>query len=133
MILAFALLLAVAPEQAIRQVLNAQVAAWNRGDIPAFMSGYEDAATTTFVGSAVTKGFQPVLENYRKRYPTREKMGVLTFSDLEIRMLGSDHAAVLGRFHLKRTAEGGGDANGIFTLVFRNTDKGWKIIVDHTS
>lgn len=133
MILALALLLAVSPEQAIRQVLDTQVAAWNRGDIPAFMSGYENAPTTTFIGAAVTRGYQPVLENYKKRYPTREKMGMLTFSDIEIRMLGSDHASVIGRFHLKRTAEGGGDAKGIFTLLFRNTPGGWKIILDHTS
>ena len=33
-------LFAAPPEAQIRQVLDDQVAAWNRGDIPGFMQGY---------------------------------------------------------------------------------------------
>ena len=47
-------LLAATPEQQIRQVLDDQVAAWNRGDIPAFMDGYDKSDATTFVSSTVT-------------------------------------------------------------------------------
>jgi ketosteroid isomerase-like protein len=126
-------LLAAAPEQLIRQVLDDQVAAWNRGDIPAFMDGYDKSESTTFVSATVTKGHAQVLANYLKKYPTREKMGTLRFTDLEIRMLGSEYATVLGRFHLARTAEGGGEASGIFTLIFHRTPQGWKVILDHTS
>jgi ketosteroid isomerase-like protein len=60
-------------------------------------------------------------------------MGTLDFSGLEIKMLGSDYATVLGRFHLKRNAAGGGDANGVFTLLFQKTKAGWRVIQDHTS
>jgi len=126
-------LLAAAPDQDIRRVLDDQVAAWNRGDIPAFMQGYEQSDSTTFVGAAITKGRAQVLANYLKRYPTREKMGTLRFSEIEIRMLGSDYASVLGRFHLDRTVEAGGEAAGIFTLIFHRTGSGWKVILDHTS
>jgi hypothetical protein len=49
-------LIAASPEQAIRHVLDDQVAAWNRGDIPGFMEGYDKSESTTFVGSAITKG-----------------------------------------------------------------------------
>jgi hypothetical protein len=107
-----------APEQEIRSVLDAQVAAWNRGDIPAFMEGYDKSESTTFVGGAITKGHAQVLANYLKRYPTHEKMGILRFSDLEMRMLGTDYASVIGRFHLDRAADAGGEAAGIFTLLF---------------
>ncbi len=130
--LLFLALMAASPEQSIRQVLETQQDAWNRGDVDAFMSGYEASDKTTFVGSAITRGYQPVLESYRKRYPTKEKMGQLTFSDLEIQMLGSDYASVLGRWKLARTADGGGDISGIYTLLFRKTANGWKIILDHT-
>jgi ketosteroid isomerase-like protein len=126
-------LLAAAPEQQIRQVLDDQVAAWNRGDIPAFMDGYDKSESTTFISATVTKGHAQVLANYLKRYPTREKMGVLRFSDLEIKLLGADYASVIGRFHLDRPAEAGGEASGIFTLVFHRTAQGWKVILDHTS
>ena len=124
---------AAGPEQAIRKVLDDQVLAWNRGDVRAFMEGYEAAATTTFAGAEITRGHGAVLERYIKRYPTRANMGTLRFSDLEIRMLGKDYASVLGRFHLDRTKEAGGEASGIFTLLFRRTSKGWKVILDHTS
>ena len=126
-------LAAAPPEAQIRKVLDDQVLAWNRGDIPAFMDGYDKSAATTFVGKDVTKGHAQVLESYIKRYPTREKMGTLKFSDLEFRMLGEDYASVLGRFHLDRSADAGGEASGIFTLVFHKTSAGWKVILDHTS
>src|SRR5579864_1646443 len=105
-------LLAASPEQDIRRVLDDQVAAWNRGDIPGFMEGYDKSDSTTFVSSTITKGHAEVLANYRKRYPTPEKMGTLRFSDLEIRSLGSDYASVIGRFHLDRSADAGGEASG---------------------
>ena len=125
-------LMAASPEQDIRRVLSDQVAAWNRGDIPGFMEGYDKSESTTFVGATITKGHAAVLENYRKRYPTPEKMGALRFSDLEIRLLGSDYASVIGRFHLDRSAQAGGESSGIFTLLFHKTGKGWKVILDHT-
>ena len=124
---------AAAPEQAIRQVLETQQAAWNRGDVDAFMAGYEASDATTFVGAAITRGYKPVLESYRRRYPTKEKMGALAFSDLEIKMLGADYASVLGRWKLERAADAGGNVSGIYTLLFRKTASGWKIILDHTS
>ena len=126
-------LIAASPDQDIRRVLDDQVLAWNRGDIPGFMEGYDKSTSTTFISSTITKGHAEVLANYRKRYPTAEKMGTLRFSDLEIRPLGSDYASVIGRFHLERAAAAGGDASGIFTLLFHKTGQGWKVILDHTS
>jgi len=120
-------------EDAVRDVLAAQQTSWNRGDVDAFMSGYESSDATTFVGATITRGYRQVLENYRRRYPTKEKMGRLTFSAIEVTPLGAEFASVIGRFHLDRTAEAGGPANGVFTLLFRKTASGWKIILDHTS
>jgi ketosteroid isomerase-like protein len=120
-------------EDAVRTVLAAQQTAWDRGDVDAFMSGYESSDATTFVGATITRGYRQVLENYRHRYPTKEKMGRLTFSSIEVTPLGAEFASVIGKFHLDRTAEAGGPANGIFTLLFRKTASGWKIILDHTS
>ena len=118
---------------AIRAVLEAQQAAWNRGDVEGFMSGYDASDSTTFVGSTITRGYRQVLKNYRRRYPTKEKMGQLTFSGIEIMPLGTEYASVLGKWHLDRPRAAGGEAGGIFTLLFRKTETGWKIILDHTS
>ena len=85
-------------EAAVRAVLDEQVRAWNQGDLSAFVKTY--SAETLFVGKEVTRGNAGVLERYKRNYPTREKMGTLQFSDIEVRLLGRDFASVLGRFHL---------------------------------
>jgi len=118
----------------VRSMLKNSEAAWNRGDLAAFASDYEDAPTTTFVGREVTRGgVDAILARYQRSYPTADARGVLTFSEIEVRPLGEGYALALGRFALKRTAAGGGDAAGRFSLVLRRTSKGWKIIHDHSS
>jgi ketosteroid isomerase-like protein len=128
-------------EAAIRGVLNAQVAAWNRGDIVTFMQGYRDSPTTTFVGKTIAHGYANILARYQKIYAAKDKMGQLTFTDLDGRQLDAHFATVTGHFHLTRSADNGGNAEGIFSLVFEKsaektagkTGSGWKIILDHTS
>ena len=116
---------------AIRKVMDEQTAAWNRGDIDGFMQGYWNSPNMTFVsGNNVTKGWQPTLERYKKSYNSREKMGVLSFTDLEITVTGKDSAVVLGRFTLVREKD---KPTGMFTLNFRKFKEGWRIIIDHTS
>ncbi len=115
----------------IRAVLDAQVAAWNRGDIEGFMDWYWRSDETVFVsGDTVTHGWQTVLDRYKKGYSTREKMGTLTFSDLEIKLISKDAAVATGRWQLTRT---GDSPHGRFTLIFRKTRQGWRIVHDHTS
>lgn len=116
-----------------RAMRDAEVA-WNRGDLAAFAAWYEDAPQTTFIGKEVTRGgVQAILDRYRRGYSTPEKMGKLTYSEMEVRPLGADYALMTGKFELKRTAAGGGDASGRFTLIWKKTAHGWKIIHDHTS
>jgi ketosteroid isomerase-like protein len=126
-------------EAAIRAALEAQVAAWNRADIPAFMQTYENSPETTFIGAHLRKGYGPILERYKENYTTAEQMGVLTFKDLDIRLLPSscgaaEFAVVTGTFHLERSAKGEAKKDdGIFSLVWRKGPQGWKILLDHTS
>ena len=120
-------------EAAIAAVLTEQTAAWNRGDLEAFTSTYENSPRITFLGKTFNRGYSEVLARYKKSYGTREAMGKLRFELVETRMLGADHAMVLGKFFLTRTAAGGGDATGQFTLVLKKTEQGWKIVHDHTS
>jgi uncharacterized protein (TIGR02246 family) len=118
---------------AIRQVLADQQSSWNQGDVVSFMHGYDDSPQTTFMGKTIQHGYQMILARYQRNYGSREAMGQLVFSDLDIRMLGDDHAVVTGHFHLTRSQNGGGDASGLFSLVFEKKPAGWKIILDHTS
>jgi uncharacterized protein (TIGR02246 family) len=118
----------------VRALLKNSEAAWNRGDLPAFASYYEDSPETTFIGREVTRGgTQAILERYRRNYPNRDAMGELSFSELEVRTLAADVALATGKFELKRTVAAGGDTSGRFTLILRKSAAGWKIIHDHTS
>ena len=123
-----------AQDAEIRTILKDSEAAWNRGDLVTFASYYEDSADTTFIGREVTRGgTKAILDRYRRGYPTPDAMGTLTFSEILVRPLARGVALACGRYQLKRSAAGGGDASGRFTLILRRTHAGWKIIHDHSS
>ena len=119
-------------QAAIRQVLDKQVAAWNRQDLEGFMQGYWHSPELTFFsGVAVYRGWDAALERYRKAYQSEgRQMGKLAFSALQIESLGRAAALVRGSFHLNMPD--GKQPHGIFTLVFRKFPEGWRIIHDHT-
>lgn len=115
----------------ISAVLKMQQDAWNRGDIDAFMNGYSRSDETLFVsGDDVTRGWQKVLDRYKKKYSDRAEMGTLTFSNLEITPLSNDSAVALGSWKLNRAND---QPRGRFTLIFRRFPEGWRIVHDHTS
>jgi uncharacterized protein (TIGR02246 family) len=118
-------------EDQVKAVLNKQVAAWNKGDTDAFLDGY--ASDTVFVGEKMTRGVEDLKKRYQEHYPTRDAMGKLSFFDLEIHPMGKDYAYVIGRWQLERTQQGGGNTNGVYSLIFKRTAIGWKIVLDHTN
>lgn len=116
---------------AIKRVLAGQAAAWNQGDIPGFMGGYWRSKYTEFENdSGIFQGWDDVLKRYENAYPTRAAMGQLTFSGLEIHILCRNSAYVIGKYRLDREKD---HPEGVFTLIFRKFDDGWKIVNDHTT
>ena len=118
-------------ESQIRAVLNTQVDAWNRGDIPAFVTTY--APDCIFVGKQIVHGRSQVQARYEKDYPTHDAMGHLSFSALEVHFMAGDLAIVTGEWHLERSATSGNSIGGVFSLVFQRRDNEWKIALDHSS
>jgi ketosteroid isomerase-like protein len=119
--------------QEIRSVLDKQTADWNRGDIEAFAKGYKNSPDILFMGSPIDKGYSAMVARYHKIFSTPEKMGVLSFTELEIQPLDERFVTVTGHFHLERTVAGGGNADGYYLLVMEKTVEGWKIIRDATT
>jgi ketosteroid isomerase-like protein len=118
-------------EEQIKLVMKFQESAWNRGDIPSYMKGYWNSDSLLFIGSkGPTYGYTKTLTNYLKSYPTRDKMGQLTFDFVKIEILSNTQAFVVGKWHLKRKDD---DVGGHFTLLWRKIDGEWKIVVDHSS
>lgn len=119
-------------EKDIRQVLDDQAIAWNKGDLIGFMKGYWKSKDLTFVsGKDATRGWDETLERYKKHYQAEGKeMGKLTFSDVDVRVLANGVALVTGKWELKLSKE---TVGGRYSLVLRKFDEGWRIVHDHTS
>jgi len=116
----------------IQLVMTAQVQAWNNGNIEEYMAGYYHSDSLRFAsGGTVLYGWESTLDRYKKGYPDKSTMGVLTFSDVDITIISENAALVFGKWQLER--ENKTNTSGLFTLIFRRTNLGWRIIHDHTS
>lgn len=125
---------AATPEEAaIRAELNAQVTAWNRGDLKGYMQGYwQSPELTFFAGDKESTGWEAAYQRYRAAYAGKDReMGKLTFTNLRVERLGGEAAFVRGRWQL--TMKDGKQRSGLFTVVLRKFDDGWRIIHDHSS
>ncbi len=115
----------------IRRVLDSQSAAWNSGDIDGYMNGYWQSDSLLFTsGGNITRGFDSTKAKYKRKYNSKEAMGTLAFSAMEINELEENSAWVLGKWRLERATD---SPHGIFTLVLKKISGVWKIIHDHTS
>lgn len=118
-------------KQTVLSILDKQTKAWNNGDLDQFMIGYWNNDSLMYIGkNGVTYGYKPTLENYKKNYSSREKMGQLKFTILHTIRLSKEIIQVIGKWHLTRTV---GDAGGHFTLIFKKMNGEWVIISDHSS
>ncbi|NEU08712.1 DUF4440 domain-containing protein [Flavihumibacter sp. R14] len=115
----------------ILNILETQRVSWNKGDLEAYMETYWKSDSLLFVGKNGPKfGWQTTLDNYRKSYPDKVAMGILSFDVQQIRFLSETDAFVLGAWHLKREKD---SPEGYFTLLMKKLNGQWKIISDHSS
>ena len=114
----------------IQSILDHQKQSWNEGNIDGFMAYYWQSEDFTFQsGNKRLQGWNELLAMYQKNY-SGENMGKLDFTDIEINVLSNEIAYVLGRWNVT-TKES--FKVGLFTLIFKKFDEGWRIIVDHSS
>ncbi|HLL25827.1 MAG TPA: nuclear transport factor 2 family protein [Kofleriaceae bacterium] len=121
-----------ADRDAVKAVLDAQVTAWNAGDLDAYMAGYAKAAWLVFTsGGRIRRGWQATFDAYQQKYARDPaQMGKLVFEVLSIDPVGADGAVVLGNWTLTNSPS---DGRGVFTVVLERRVDGWKVIHDHTS
>ena len=116
---------------AIARVLQTQQEAWNRADIDAYMQGYWQSDSLTFVGkSGLTYGWNKTLSNYRKSFPDAAAMGRLNFTILKTELLSPAQAYTIGKWHVTRS---GGNIQGHFTLLWKKLNGNWVIVSDHST
>jgi ketosteroid isomerase-like protein len=115
----------------VAAVIDAQAAAWNRGDIAGYMEGYWNSDSLLFTsGGSIRRGWNETFEKYKASYDTPAKMGTLKFTNLEFHLPSPGAAWVFGRWELERAGDRPG---GVFTLILKKFPGGWKIVHDHTS
>jgi uncharacterized protein (TIGR02246 family) len=119
-------------DPAVRAVLTAQQAAWNRGDLDGFMAGYARSPELVFTsGGKIRRGYAETYAKYKAKYGgDHAGMGHLEFDIVTVQSLGTDGAIVLGRWRLTETPNAG---SGVFSVALERTDAGWRIVHDHTS
>jgi len=114
----------------IIDLMEKQELAWNAGDIEGFMKYYWKDDSLKFIGSkGITYGWQPTLDNYKKNYPDKAAMGVLTFEIKTNEELSKTSVFIIGKWSLKKEKSLG----GYFTLLWKKIKGEWVIVVDHTS
>ena len=114
----------------IQSILDHQKQSWNEGNIDGFMAYYWQSEDFTFQsGNKRLQGWNELLAMYQKNY-SGENMGKLDFTDIEINVLSNEVAYVLGSWNVT-TKES--FKEGLFTLIFKQFEEGWRIIVDHSS
>ena len=113
----------------IKQVLDLQLTAWNKGDKQAFMQGYWNSEQLRFSSKGGTQyGWNNVLDMYNRSFPNREAMGTLHFKLDTIYTNRYPIIQVNGIFTLNRTDT----LSGPFSLFFEKIEEQWKITEDHT-
>jgi uncharacterized protein (TIGR02246 family) len=128
--------LTTADADAVRREIDAMfarsAAAWNRGDLDAFVSDYEPDAHTTYVGrSGFLHGVDAIRRAYAPRFAPGGVRDSLSFERLEVDASARDLAWAGAYYVLSR-----GDsvvARGPTTLVLRRAGGRWRIIHDHSS
>jgi ketosteroid isomerase-like protein len=121
-----------ADRAAVKAVLEAQMTAWNAGDIDGYMAGYAKIDGLVFTsGGKIRRGFQQTHDAFKNKYAKDPSaMGHLVFEILSIDPVGADGAVVLGNWVLTNSPS---DGRGVFSVILERRPEGWKVIHDHTS
>ncbi len=110
------------------KVLLAQETAWNDGDLDGYLSHYKDAPDTQAILGTAARGLDTIRNAFRQNFPSRDGMGKLENSEVEVRALGENFTLITGNYHLTRSKKAGGDATGTFTEILEKTAAGWQVI-----
>ena len=115
---------------AILDAMETSRQGWNKGDFESYMQVYWPSDSLCFMGlDNLTYGWQNTLDNYRKGYPTEAHRGILTYHFKSFKQIAEGCVLVIGSFHLQREI---GNAEGNFSLIWKEIDGQWQIVLDHT-
>ena len=114
----------------VKALIDAQTAAWNRGDIAGFCAPYaEDCVFLSPTG--VTRGRQIVQERYTKKYgAAKDTMGQLALEILDARATATTVSLAM-KWSLRWSAAlNKPPAAGLTLIVWQRLPAGWRLMQD---
>jgi len=115
------------------KIILAQQAAWNKGDLDGYLSHYKDSPDTQAVLANLVRGVDNIRSAYKQNFPSKDSMGEIEDTDIEVKALGDTYALATGRYHLNRSKKSGGAVEGTFMELFEKTHTGWQIIFSQST
>jgi ketosteroid isomerase-like protein len=116
---------------AILDTIQRMEAAWNRGDFPGYMAGFQNPGVVFVSGGKFQAGWQGTLDHYVRDYGgSAERRGRLHFYNMTVDLLAPDAAMLIGQYRLER---GPRVTEGVNTRLFRKIGGRWLITVNHVS
>jgi hypothetical protein len=117
---------------AVQQALEGQVQAWNRGDLEKAMTFYWNSPEMLWISKkGLEKGYQEVLELFRKDFSDSSKMGLYSYEPLHIEQLSPE--AVFYVFSWKIELEGKQLMGGVSSQIWKNSGGSWVVASEHAS
>jgi uncharacterized protein (TIGR02246 family) len=121
----------------IGAMMDRSAAAWNRGDLDAFMEDYVPGDATTYVSRrGLLRGPAAIRAAYAPRFAPGARRGTLRFEGLEVDVLAPGVAHVIATYVLADRTAAGADTTigrGPTSLVMRRAGGRWRIAHDHSS
>jgi uncharacterized protein (TIGR02246 family) len=115
------------------KIILAQEGAWNKGDLDGYLSHYKDSPDTQAVLANLVRGVDNIRSAYKQNFPSKDSMGAIEDTDIEVKALGDNYALATGKYHLNRPKKSGGPVEGTFMELFEKTQAGWQIIFSQSS
>jgi uncharacterized protein (TIGR02246 family) len=115
------------------KIILAQEGAWNKGDLDGYLSHYKDSPDTQAVLANLVRGLDNIRSAYKQNFPSKDSMGAIEDTDIEVKALGDNYALATGKYHLNRPKKSGGPTEGTFMELFEKTQGGWQIIFSQST
>ena len=116
----------------VKAALDGQVAAWNAGDLEKAMAFYWNSPQILWISrGGVSKGYQPVLDDFKKEFSDRSKMGIYSYTPLHIEKLST--SSVLYVYRWKIELKGKRIMGGVSSQIWKKIGGVWLITSEHAS
>ncbi|NEM98019.1 YybH family protein [Pontibacter burrus] len=116
----------------VKQALEGQIAAWNKGDLETAMTFYWNSPEMLWISKNGTeKGYQEVYDMFLNDFKDRSQMGVYSYEPLHIEQVAKE--TVYFVFRWKIELDGKRLMGGVSSQVWKKLNDRWVATSEHAS